>query len=574
MSKKSTSSPWGPQFGVLQDDQVTLAGQGPILSLPVLPDETQGAKDGDIVRFLLVQPDGQSAYHAKITRRYRNVSSLEDLAAIALCEHDLPVDFSDEAMAEVAAIREAPPLPPPDPDDAEFMCIDQDIAKEYDDAVWAGPDPTADNPDGYRIRIAVADVARYVLPGSALDQAARQRCHALYFPREQVPMLPAELAYDLGSLRAGEPRAALITELRFNPDGERVDTQFRRATIVAAECLTYAEFDKRWEADRKNDTRVQNLIGALPYLRKARKTRNSMTASVMPRKVSFQDDSAEVDNVEPEPMFNSYEIIEEFLLLANLAAADVLVAGNAPFLARFNETPKQEQLDQLTEHLGLLGLPGEWRFDADGIEPTDLSTVLTAAEKAGMIEPVTALMRGMLGRPVYAPTPKRHFALDLPHYSHAVAPLRRYADIVVHRAVIKQCELPGPGGHFENHYKLRKLGKTIAEREDVAAAAVHHTFDRYTAHYLEQFKGQVFGGIVHSVMPPGLLVTIDGVRVEGFVPSYHPDCELRWNDAEQSFDNPFGEQPLRAGTRVRVRLTRTCTINGGVELELTDETVH
>ena len=481
--------------------------------------ETAGARDGELVVGETREGRRLGLPDARVVERLGAADSPGAISLGAVHRHGLPLRFPDEALAEAQAL--APPglegradlrtLP--------LATIDGSDARDFDDAVWAEADAAPDNPGGWRAVVAIADVAHFVRPGSALDRAARERGNSAYFPDRVVPMLPEALSADLCSLKPGVERACLAAHLQIGADGALRAWRFERALMRSAARLTYEGAQAAVDsggAGLPADVRraIPALYGVYRALRAAREKRGALDLELPERTVTLADDGR-VARIDIAPRYDSHRLIEELMIAANVAAASALEAKGMPCMYRVHDRPDTAKLDVLREFLKGRGLalPRGGALGGDAF-----NRIL-----AGLDDPRDAGIASLMilraqAQAAYSPRNIGHFGLGLRRYAHFTSPIRRYADLLVHRALITALRL-GPGGAGRGEaQELERLGAHISSTERRAQAAERDANDRYCAAYLAAHEGAEFDGRIAGVARFGIFVSLDESGAEGLVP--------------------------------------------------------
>jgi ribonuclease R len=367
--------------------------------------------------------------------------------------------------------------------DLPLVTIDGSDARDFDDAVFAEADGDAKNPGGYRILVAIADVAHYVRPGDALDTEARKRGNSVYFPDRVVPMLPEALSNGLCSLRPDEDRACLAVEMVIDARGQKVKHRFMRGLMRSSARLTYEQVQAAadgGEAGIVPEGIIEPLYGAYRLLLAARNERGALDLDLPERKVVLGDDG-KVASIEPRERLDSHRLIEEFMVLANVAAAETLEAKRRPCMYRIHESPDPEKVEALKEYLQGLDLP----FGTSGVIRPKTFNELLAKVRGGIHETiVNELVLRSQSQAVYSPDNIGHFGLGLRRYAHFTSPIRRYSDLLVHRALI---DAHGFGKDGLGEIEMESFNETaehISMTERRAAAAERSAISRYVAAYL------------------------------------------------------------------------------------------
>ncbi len=430
--------------------------------------------------------------------------------------------------------------------------------------------------DGFRLIVAIADVAHYVRPASALDREAMRRGNSVYFPDRVVPMLPEALSNGWCSLRPDEERGALFVDMRIDRNGRKLAHRFGRGLMTSAARLTYEQVQRA--ADRGRDAGlpdglVRNLYAAFRALLAAREARGTLDLDLPERKVRL-DPGGRVAEIVPRPRLDSHRLIEEFMVLANVAAAEQLERLRAACMYRVHAPPSDEKLANLRDFLKTfdLHLPA-----GDKVHPRDLDRILrrVAGEPEALL--INEVMLRSQSQAQYSPDNIGHFGLALPRYAHFTSPIRRYADLLVHRALITGLGLGEGGFHADDtgdfaETDFAETGTHITVTERRAAMAERDAIDRYLAAYLSDRIGGVFGARISGVTRFALFVTLDENGASGIVPiSTLPDDFWRHDERTQTLTGKRSRVSFRLGQPVEVRLSEASPVTGGLVLHLMSE---
>ena len=607
--------------------------------------EDGGAEPGEIV---LAEPLPHHQRYglkpARVLERLGNMGDARSVSLIAIHTHDIPQAFPEPALAEAESARAVRPGRRTDLRDIPLVTIDGEDARDFDDAVFAEPDG-----DGFRLIVAIADVAHYVRPGSALDHAARTRGNSVYFPDRVVPMLPEALSNGWCSLRPQEDRGCLFVEMRIDAQGRKTSHTFGRGLMRSAARLTYEWVQQRYDAvqggvtndptswpgpirpsapdDRAADTpalherwgvdgRVKpghdtlgagrdtlergpgdtlgagpdisvavddtsadggialsdsdvgfgpdallHLYAAFRALLSARTQRGTLDLDLPERQVVL-DDAGRVSAVAPRPRLDSHRLIEEFMILANVAAAEELEHRHRPCMYRIHAPPSDEKLETLRSFLSTLGitLPA-----GNQIHPRDLDRILRRVAGTPEAQLVNETVLRSQSQAAYSPDNIGHFGLALPRYAHFTSPIRRYADLLVHRALIGALHL-GPGGlDKEEAAHFPDAAEHITATERRAALAERDAVDRYLAAYMADKVGARFAGRISGVTRFGLFVTVAESGASGLVPvSTLPDDFWQHDERSQSLTGRRTSLVFRLAQDVEVRLAEASPVTGGL----------
>lgn len=464
-------------------------------------------EDGDVISYTL------TLQKFEFVERIGNISDPHIYALMALRRHHMPHDFSIKAIKEAQAGK-VPPLDKYRIDlrDIPFVTIDGDDAKDFDDAVYAHPI----NDNEFRIMVAIADVSYYVLPGSALDDEAKERGNSVYTPGFVIPMLPEALSNNLCSLRPNEDRAALCADMVINAKGDVVSSKFVRCLIRSSARLTYTQvqnaIDGKWSKvtePLKNE--ILNLLTAYKILKTASTKRGTINLSFPEYKIIFNEEKEAV-GVQIEKEITSNQLIEEMMILANVCAAKTLTSRKFTTLFRIHEKPEEKGYNRLKDLLKTFGYTAPQAHDLTPHVFNDILKKVSDSEKAPLLQ---ELVLRAQAQAKYSPQNVGHFGLSLSHYTHFTSPIRRYADLVVHRCLVNALGLDQPIA-LDSLDVLASTADHISKTERTAAVVERETFERYVYKLLK--KGQVFEGRIAGLVEAGLFVKLESMGAEGFIP--------------------------------------------------------
>lgn len=437
---------------------------------------------------------------------------------ISIYLHNLPVMFSKAGENE--ASKTTVPAKSKHREDLTtipFVTIDGADAKDFDDAVWAEPDTDKSNAGGWHIMVAIADVAWYVRSGDALDMDARMRGNSVYFPDRVIPMLPEALSNKMCSLQPNQKRAAMVCEVWIDKTGHKIRHTFRRALIKSARRLTYDEVQSTMDGKTPVvglENELSSLTGAYQALLKKRKRRGVLEIDVPERQVILNDKGVVID-IKKREINDSNKLIEELMILANVSAAETLEDKGWTTMYRVHDRPSAEKIEALNAFLSSIGHSGNLRESAT---PNDFNAVLTRADGTAKDFAINEFVLRSQSQAVYSPENIGHFGLALQRYAHFTSPIRRYADILVHRALIGALKL-GEGALTDEEVKtFEDTARHISYMERQAASAEQDAIDRYIAGYLVDKVGAKFKARISSVNTFGLFVRLDAYGADGFVP--------------------------------------------------------
>lgn len=533
-----------------------------------------GAKDGDLVEVEITVSGRLMIPRAKVISVVGNPQSEGAVSLIALHSLDIPYRFPASVLAEADAAKEATLQGREDWRDIPLVTIDPHDAKDHDDAVHAEPDTDPDNPGGHVIHVGIADVAYYVRHGSALDREAYLRGNSVYFPDRVVPMLPERISNDLCSLREGENRAALGLRIVIDAEGNKKRHSFHRVMMRSAAKLSYSQAQSA--IDGKPDDRTGPLLepilkplwAAYESLSKARNRRAPLALDLPERRIRLDENGMVTDVYVPERL-DAHRLIEEFMILSNVCAAETLEKHRIGLLYRVHDAPSREKIASLGEFLKSLDLPVP---RSESLRPKDFNQILFRAEKAGKSEQVNEMVLRSQAQAEYAPGNYGHYGLNLDRYAHFTSPIRRYADLIVHRALIKVLGLGDDGLTDAEESRLGTIGQHISATERRAMAAERETADRLLAQFLANHIGARFKGKIAGVVGAGLFVRLDETGADGFVPasSLGTDYFRYFEDQQALIGERTGER-FGIGDRVEVRLLEAAPMAGALRFEILSE---
>ena len=519
----------------------------------VPPGHEGGAQPGEIVLAEPMPHRGLGLKPARIIERLGEAGDARSVSLIVIHTHDIPQEFPPETLAEAERARATPLGRRTDLRDVRLVTIDGEDARDFDDAVYAEPDGS-----GFRLVVAIADVAHYVRPGSALDHAARARGNSVYFPDRVVPMLPEALSNGWCSLRPNEDRGCLFAEIRIDGEGRKTRHRFGRGLMRSSARLTYEAVQR---AHDTGDVRHAHLFAAFRALLAARNARGTLDLDVPERRVVLDSDGA-VQSVLPRPRLDSHRLIEEFMVLANVAAAEELERLHQPAMYRVHAPPSKEKLATLREFLQGLGisLPR-----GDQVHPRDLDRVLRRVADTPEAPLVNEVMLRSQSQAEYSPDNIGHFGLALPRYAHFTSPIRRYADLMVHRALIRGLRLGDGALDAEEAKRFENTAIHITATERRAQLAERGAVDRYLAAYMADKVGANFTARISGVARFGLFVTVAESGANGLVPVRSlPDDFWQHDEREQTLTGRHTRLVFRLAQQVEVRLAEASPVTGGL----------
>ena len=538
----------------------------------VAGDATHGAKDGELVEVEQAGPKSRMGLpRARVVARLGDPSAPKAVSLIAIHEHGIPDSFPDAVIAEADGKKPVGLKGREDFREMPLITIDPWDARDHDDACYAHADEDPKNKGGHIIWVAIADVAAYVTPGSALDREAKKRGNSSYFPDRVVPMLPDRLSGDLCSLHEGVPRACIAVRMQIDAKGEKIDHSFHRALMRSPASLNYEEVQAAVDGAPNERTLpllepvLQPLYAAYAALVEARHARQPLELNLPERKIVLDDDGA-VRSVNFTDRLDAHRLIEEFMVLANVAAAETLIAKASPLLFRVHEEPSPDKLDSLRETAQASGLK---LAKGQVLKTAHLNRLLSQAEGTDEEELINISTLRSMTQAYYSPQNFGHFGLALSSYAHFTSPIRRYSDLIVHRGLVSAHGWGKDGLSVQDIEDLDKTGTQISNTERRSMVAERDTTDRYLAAYLSERVGDEMEGRVAGIAKFGIFVKLDDSGADGLVPMRSIGAEYFHFDREAN--TLMGSDTglvISLGQRATVRLSEAVPVTGGIALDL------
>ncbi len=533
------------------------------------------ARDGELVEGEVVGKRALGLPTARITARLGDPSGPKAVSLIAIHQHGIPDQFPDKVMAEAEAAKPVTLKGREDLRDLPLITIDPVDARDRDDAVYAEVDTEAGNPGGFVVWVAIADVAHYVRPGTALDREAKNRGNSSYFPDRVVPMLPDVLSGDLCSLHQHVDRACLAVRMRLDASGAKIGHRFVRGVMRSQASLNYEQVQAAVDGAPDVVTEpllervLRPLYTAYAATKVARAARQPLDLDLPERKIILSD-QGEVTSVAFKERLDAHRLIEEFMILANVAAAEELVRRKTPLLFRVHEEPTPEKLDALRE---VAQASGFVLAKGQVLQTSHLNRLLAAAQGTDFDELMNISTLRSMTQAYYAPQNFGHFGLALINYAHFTSPIRRYSDLIVHRALISAHGWgPDPkkdGLTPDEIETLEDTAKHISDTERRSMAAERDTTDRYLAAFLAERVGNEFTGRISGVQRFGLFVKLDETGADGLIPIRAVGREFFHFDADrQMLIGADTGVEIGLGQKVTVRLAEAVPVTGGLSLDL------
>lgn len=531
--------------------------------------DLNGAKDGDLAVGEVQPARGSIRQRIRIRDIIGPQSDPKTISLIALNEAGLRIPFPAEV------IRQTEGMSVPEIGDREdlrniaLVTIDGLDARDFDDAVFAEK-----TDDGFHLIVAIADVSFYVRPGTALDDEAYRRGNSTYFPDRVVPMLPEALSNDLCSLRPDEDRACLAVHMWVNGTGLMTRHKFVRGLMKSRARLTYEQVQDAYDGtpDDKTAPLAQDIIvplyEAYKILVAARNERGALDLDIPERKIILNE-KGEMVGVKPRPRLDSHKLIEEFMVLANVAAAQALEQKHAPCVYRVHDRPSIERLDNVREFIESFGLSLP---KGQVTQPRQINDLLRKSQEMEYGYLVHEMLLRSQMQAHYHPENIGHFGLALQRYAHFTSPIRRYADLLVHRSLVRSWGL-GPGGLSEEETAtLEELAEHISLTERISAEAERNSVDRFVANFLSGKIGETFSGRISGVTRFGLFVRLEDSGADGLVPIRSLPQDYYIHDERQHA--LVGERNglvYRLGASVKIALMEANALTGGMIFEVLGE---
>ncbi len=539
---------------------------------PVQDGEMDGAKDGELVRFEVAR-DARTASRpgARVIERIGHPQAEKSVSLIAIHNHGLRDVFGTDVLEELKSLPQLTPAHREDLTRLPLVTIDPEDAKDHDDAVWAAPDTDPANEGGALAIVAIADVAFYVRPGTALDHEASLRGNSVYFPDRVVPMLPEAISNDLCSLREGELRPCLAVFMTFDRNGKKLSHRFTRASMRSAAKLSYREAQAAIDGKPSSKTAplldgvLRPLWQVYRMLKDARDKRAPLDLDLPERKIILDERGLVARVIVPERL-EAHRLIEEFMIQANVAAAEALEAQKSPLIYRVHDAPASEKLVALSEFLASIGINApKTGFN----RPGQFNRILEKAVGTEHEELLNEVVLRSQAQAEYRPGNLGHFGLNLRRYAHFTSPIRRYADLIVHRALVSAFRL-GEGGLSDTEKsRLDRIAETISQSERKAMSAERETVERLIAMHLAERVGETFQARISGVTRFGLFVKLNDTGADGFVPAatLGRDYYRHVENAHALVGERTGES-FRLGDKVDVKLAAANPAAGALRFEM------
>jgi len=535
--------------------------------------DSGGAKNNELVLAEPVVGRASGNPRARVIARLGNMDAPKAVSLIAIHAHGIPDEFPKEVLDEAKGAMPADPRGRTDLREFALLTIDPEDARDHDDAVWAAPDDDPGNQGGYIAIVAIADVAHYVRSGSPLDREAYKRGNSCYFPDRVVPMLPERLSTDLCSLMDNVDRPCLAVRMVFDKNGRKKRHEFLRGIMRSAASLTYQQaqdaFDGRPDPSMPSAARdaLEGVWACYKSLVIAREQRDPLDLDLPERRIIIGEDG-KVKSIAFKQRLESMRLIEEFMVLANVAAAESLEKARMPLIYRVHEHPSKEKLFAFSDYLRTINMSFA---KGQVVKPGVFNRILANARGGAYEKVMNDVVLRTQAQAVYHPDNVGHFGLNLSHYAHFTSPIRRYADLVVHRALIRAHKL-GPDGLSDKEVgRLKETAEHISMTERRAMAAERDSTDRYVAAFMQDRIGAVFDARITGVTRFGLFVRLADTGAEGLLPARALGFEyFRHDEKKHAMIGDRTGTVYKLGDTVAVKLVEAAPLTGGMRFDLAE----
>jgi ribonuclease R len=539
--------------------------------LQVMKGDENEARNGELVEAEILRDKGRGLPTARVRERLGDMNDQRNISLIAIHHHGIPNEFPERVLQEPESLKPFAREGRTDLRDVPLLTIDPRDARDHDDAVWGEIDEAT---GGANIIVAIADVAAYVRPGTALDREARIRGNSVYFPDRVVPMLPERISNDLCSLREKEERPALACFMSFDKSGKKTKHRFERVIMRSAAKLAYE--DAQAAIDGRTNDKTEPLLervlkplwAAYGVLLKGRNAREPLELDLPERKLIL-DAHGLIERVVTPLRLDAHKLVEEFMIQANVAAAEELETRKTPLIFRIHEQPSEEKVRALADFLKTVGMSLAL---GQVMRPKHFNKLLKEVEGKDYQHVVNEVVLRTQAQAVYSPENKGHFGLSLRRYAHFTSPIRRYADLIVHRALVSAMGFGADGLSTEDIAKLQDTAEMISDAERRAMAAERETVDRLVAAHLSKQTGAVFRGRIGGVVSAGLFVKLDDSGADGFVPVTTLGREyFVFDKARHALIGERSGDTYQLGDRLEVKLIEATPVSGGMRFEVVSE---
>ncbi|MCX7351514.1 MAG: ribonuclease R [Alphaproteobacteria bacterium] len=539
--------------------------------LQVKKGDENGALNGELVEAEIIKDRGQGLPSARVRERLGDMNDQRNISLIAINHHGIPNEFPKRVLEESESLKPFSREGRTDLRKVPLLTIDPKDARDHDDAVWGEID---DATGGANIIVAIADVAAYVRSGSSLDREARVRGNSVYFPDRVVPMLPERISNDLCSLREKEERPALACFMSFDKSGRKTKHRFERVIMRSAAKLSYEEAQAAIDGQTNDKTEtlldgvLRPLWAAYGILMKGRDAREPLELDLPERKLVL-DAHGLIERVVTPNRLDAHKLVEEFMIQANVAAAEELENRKTPLIFRVHDQPSEEKVRALAEFLRTVNMSLPL---GQVMRPKHFNKLLKEVEGKDYQHVVNEVVLRTQAQAIYSPENKGHFGLSLRRYAHFTSPIRRYADLIVHRALVSSLGFGDDGLSADDIARLPETAEMISDAERRAMAAERETIDRLIAAFLSKHTGATFRGRIGGVVSAGLFVKLDDNGADGFVPVTTLGREyFVYDKARHALIGERSGDTYQMGDRLEVKLVEATPVSGGMRFEVVSE---
>jgi ribonuclease R len=530
--------------------------------------DSGNAKPNELVLCEPLTGRASGTLRARVIERLGSMNDPKSVSLIAIHAHGIPTEFPKEVLDEAEAAAPVDPRGRTDLRKYALVTIDPEDARDHDDAVWAGPDP--DHNGGHIVIVAIADVAHYVTPGSALDHEAYKRGNSAYFPDRVVPMLPEKLSADLCSLMEGVDRPCLAVRMHIDSEGNKRKHEFVRGIMRSPASLTYKQAQAAFDGEDKSElarTVLMPLWHAYQTMVKARERRDPLDLDLPERRIKIGA-NGKIESIAFRERLESMRLIEEMMVMANVAAAESCEKARQPMIYRIHEQPSKEKLFAFADYLRTINMSFA---KGQVVKPGIFNRILDQAKGGPNAEVMNDIVLRSQMQAIYSPDNKGHFGLNLQKYGHFTSPIRRYADLVVHRALIRALHLGHGALTDKEGQRLGEISEHISMTERRAMAAERDSTDRYVAAYMEDRVGATFAARVTGVTRFGLFVRLPDSGAEGLLPARSLGFEyFRHDERKHALIGERSGTAYKMGDKLTVKLMEAAPLTGGLRFELAE----
>lgn len=538
---------------------------------PVRAGGEAGARDGDLVRFDIQRRHRTGLPEVRVAEVLGNPRDARQISLIAVHAHGIPDTFPAPVLREVESLPVVDPAGRTDLTALPLLTIDPADARDHDDAVHARADDDPKNPGGHVVTVAIADVAAYVRPGTALDREAELRGNSVYFPDRVVPMLPERISNDLCSLKEGVDRPAMAVRMVFAADGRKIRHSFHRVIMRSPARLAYEQAQAAIDGrpDEKTAPILESILKPLwagyAVLKRGREARHPLELDLPERKILLKSDGT-VDKVIVPDRLDAHKLVEEFMIQANVAAAETLEAKRQALVYRVHDAPSLAKQESLREFLQTIGMS---LARGPQLSPQMFNSILEKVRGKDNEALVNEVVLRSQSQAEYSPENIGHFGLRLQRYAHFTSPIRRYADLIVHRALISALGLGSDGLTRGEEERLDEIATQISATERRAMAAERDTVDRLIAGYLSEKSGETFTGRISGVTKAGLFVQLPQYGADGFIPiSTLGDDYYHFDEGALALVGERSGKGFQLADPVEVKLVEVAPMAGAIRFEM------